>query len=1369
MDSPLSTLDQGQDEEYEDLFGTQITPDTAGREMPNDDNMLLATQSDDVIARIPNSQSRSLSNRLCGQAPRSARLQLLESEDIIDVEDHASDIGDVPAFIKPKDEVDMAEHQHPDAIIKQEDMVSPIGILGRFSTDDVIDLCQSDDDEDVIEAAEVVKVHVKAETTDTPFLWNNMGADVIDIPDSDQEEQSLSSTPVPSSSKTTGSCGFTAGSSPISDSVNSQKLAPATKRSTLESEKLPQAGRPSSARHDLNAITTGAGAIFRGNPSQRVEPDRSGIISSPAVHLDGDAVEAFRNMRKEYITKKKAGKTSEEDDILFMTAEKKEKARCKKMMAEYLRDNGLTDSEDDEDEAVVDDDEHLLTPQFSRFGSPAKRRRASRDEVESSGEASGDEDEPSPDKRSKTNQRDNKAFMRAFEVELHHNLMAGCEKMIYDQLKKEEQEAKKIEKATEKGHQQKKKEKVKKASAASKATSKVKKASAAKKAKAKAKARKPNPYRAGYLNDLSSLLSHNVYSDANANLSKRKLAVTDATRKKDALAGLLAGIDNEDIALARQEKNHIDRSTRVLGIRKVRPDGKGQWKLKGMISSLHHYQVQGAAWMKERETGDIQPKGGLVADEMGLGKTVQTIAAMVANRPDSGGGTRCTLIVAAPALVTQWISELEKHVQSDLFPIIIRHSASTRVGGPSTLTVLQQADIVLTTYQELVSSYPKCEPPPEIETLEDKKQWWHHLWDKDRGPLHRVFFHRIILDEAQAIKNHMSQTSIACRAVMARHRWALSGTPIQNKVSELYPYFRYLRVEHAGSFDVFKKNFCIQNNDDCTERLHAYLRQFMIRRTHATHLMGAPLLTLPENRQRTVDVEFSEVERTLYNAVRDRFIGDVNSFSKSGILEARSPRVLNMLLRLRQLTAHPFLIQDVIQDLFTIEDIEKLWTISAPDSGETQKRGKEMYSTMKRMIEDKGQILEDDQDASDKPSTSEIGSAEIQDESTLVLRFRKYLRNLNKSKQWTELKERSLCHMCDMPPDEPYVTDCFHLYCKECLSHMAYEASKREETSTMCLVCHTAFSKSQPCNGIEEIEMENISPLGSSLAQNRPRRRKHQNDAVRWLDLEGDVLQSSKTMAVQIQLESWLNEGPGEKIIVFSQFYLLMRIVARICEQRHWGFCNYNGSMSHEARDESLAMFRDDTDKQILIASMKCGGVGLNLTMASKVICVDLWWNSCVEQQAFCRVFRIGQEKETHITRFMVKDTIDERLIEMQKEKEQAIGRAIDDKKMLKQLPMPDLMRLFGPVREDSDGCPFILVDDDELGTIVPDKDKQEQLLSNKAAKKTRKSSKKGKVTKTSRQAKEPEQEPDQEPEQDPSSLPVIDPFADDPDSLFLP
>jgi SNF2 family DNA or RNA helicase len=67
--------------------------------------------------------------------------------------------------------------------------------------------------------------------------------------------------------------------------------------------------------------------------------------------------------------------------------------------------------------------------------------------------------------------------------------------------------------------------------------------------------------------------------------------------------------------------------------------------------------------------------------------------------------------------------------------------------------------------------------------------------------------------------------------------------------------------------------------------------------------------------------------------------------------------------------------------------------------------------------------------------------------------------------------------------------------------------------------------------------------------------------------------------------------------------------------------------MNFDARDKSVESFRNDPDKKILLCSLKAGGIGLNLTMASKVIILDLYWNECVEQQAFCRAFRIGQEK----------------------------------------------------------------------------------------------------------------------------------------------
>ncbi|MCJ1225630.1 hypothetical protein MMC12_002279 [Toensbergia leucococca] len=136
--------------------------------------------------------------------------------------------------------------------------------------------------------------------------------------------------------------------------------------------------------------------------------------------------------------------------------------------------------------------------------------------------------------------------------------------------------------------------------------------------------------------------------------------------------------------------------------------------------------------------------------------------------------------------------------------------------------------------------------------------------------------------------------------------------------------------------------------------------------------------------------------------------------------------------------------------------------------------------------------------------------------------------------------------------------------------------------------------------------------------------------------------------------------------------------------------------MPHASRDKALQDFRD-SDTAVMIASLKCGGVGLNLTAASRVIYIDLWWNSSVEQQAFCRVFRIGQVSETYITRFVVKDTVDERIQSLQKSKETLIAAAMGDNgKRESKLTVRELMRLFGPVQEDEDHRPFIIVDEED-------------------------------------------------------------------------
>lgn len=158
-----------------------------------------------------------------------------------------------------------------------------------------------------------------------------------------------------------------------------------------------------------------------------------------------------------------------------------------------------------------------------------------------------------------------------------------------------------------------------------------------------------------------------------------------------------------------------------------------------------------------------------------------TIAAMVANRQKNPDEPKCTLIVCSPALMQQWEQELAEHVDPSVFKIVNRHYGKNHYNNKGAEYQMENADIIFTTYGEVIRSYPKCNLPPDIDNPAEKLEWWTKVWEANRGLLHKAHFYRVVLDEAQIIKNHTSQTSIACRALMARHRWALSGTPIQNR------------------------------------------------------------------------------------------------------------------------------------------------------------------------------------------------------------------------------------------------------------------------------------------------------------------------------------------------------------------------------------------------------------------------------------------------------------------------------------------------------------------------------------------------------------------------------------------------------------
>ena len=216
-----------------------------------------------------------------------------------------------------------------------------------------------------------------------------------------------------------------------------------------------------------------------------------------------------------------------------------------------------------------------------------------------------------------------------------------------------------------------------------------------------------------------------------------------------------------------------------------------------------------------------------------------TIAAILDGKSDAKPTRKTTLIVATPALTTQWIQEIRKHAGKALGSVIIYRSGA-RVISTDTADMLASMDVVITTYSEVLRSWPKNEPPIDIVTQEGKARWWNDQLAQYRGDLHKVTWHRIVLDEAQAIKNRHSRTFEAVLGLEGKLRWALSGTPVQNTLDEFFPYFAFLRMPETGDFTLWKRNFCKKGSDLAARRLTHIVNCFMLRRTHASRLFGAP-------------------------------------------------------------------------------------------------------------------------------------------------------------------------------------------------------------------------------------------------------------------------------------------------------------------------------------------------------------------------------------------------------------------------------------------------------------------------------------------------------------------------------------------------
>jgi superfamily II DNA or RNA helicase len=285
---------------------------------------------------------------------------------------------------------------------------------------------------------------------------------------------------------------------------------------------------------------------------------------------------------------------------------------------------------------------------------------------------------------------------------------------------------------------------------------------------------------------------------------------------------------------------------------------------------LRDYQREALGWMRFLRNFGF---GGCLADDMGLGKTVMVLAMLDARRTDQAKRHRPSLIVMPRSLIFNWTAEAARFAP-ELRVLDFAHG-----DRQAAVTEIGAADVVLTTYGTLRR---------DIVMLKD------------------LAFDYVILDEAQAIKNANTATAKAVRLLTGDHRLALTGTPIENHLDELYSLFEFLNPGLLGSGRVLDARRVMGGADspDYLARLATGLRPFFLRRTkeHVTP-------ELPARTDETLYCELDGEQRRLYDQLRQHYRQTLlKKIDRDGMVRSRFA-ILEALLRLRQAACHTSLLQ----------------------------------------------------------------------------------------------------------------------------------------------------------------------------------------------------------------------------------------------------------------------------------------------------------------------------------------------------------------------------------------------------------------------------------------------------------------------------
>ncbi|KAL8993699.1 MAG: hypothetical protein Q9169_006146 [Polycauliona sp. 2 TL-2023] len=647
--------------------------------------------------------------------------------------------------------------------------------------------------------------------------------------------------------------------------------------------------------------------------------------------------------------------------------------------------------------------------------------------------------------------------------------------------------------------------------------------------------------------------------------------------------------------------------------------------------------------------------GGILADEMGLGKTIEMLSLMHSHRSDvatqatqsmpasiidlprlpkssaSVEAAPCTTLVVAPmSLLAQWESEAQKASKPGSLKTLVYYG-SDKVANLQHMCCEANAtsapNLIITSYGIVLSEF---------------NQVASRGGDRaSHGGLFSVEFFRVILDEAHFVKNRQSKTAKACYEISAQHRWVLTGTPIVNRLEDLFSLVRFLRVEPWNNFSFWKTFITVpfESKDfiRALDVVQTVLEPLVLRRTKDMKTPdGQALVPLPPRTIEIEELELSKQEREVYDYIFTRAKRTFNATMEAGTLLKSYTTIFAQILRLRQSCCHPVLTRN---KAIAAEEED---AAAASDIANGLADDMDLQELIERFTSDNG---------NEEDITNKFGAHVLQQ---------------------IQNEANNECPICtEEPMIEPAVTGCWHSACKQCLlDYIQHQKDKQE--LPLCFNCREPINQRDMFeiirdedNGIEPSDMDlySATPPGTLTKSTK----RHPKISLRRIGTDS----SAKIAALISHLKSIRTSSSTTKSVVFSQFTSFLDLIAPTLSRAGIPFLRFDGTMNQKVRATTITTFTESNRGMVLLLSLRAGGVGLNLTAAKRVFMMDPWWSFAVEAQAIDRVHRMGQDEEVRVVRFVVSGSIEGRMLRIQERKKfiaSSLGMMSEEEKKLQRI-----------------------------------------------------------------------------------------------------